>query len=63
MIPGFSLDEASQSGWIMGTEEEIRQRIGDFAAAGAQRLMLQVFDMTRVDYIEKFARIIEPLGR
>jgi alkanesulfonate monooxygenase len=51
---GRDADELRQNG-LAGTPDEVVDRIGEYAAAGASRLYLQVLDLADLDHLELVA--------
>jgi alkanesulfonate monooxygenase SsuD/methylene tetrahydromethanopterin reductase-like flavin-dependent oxidoreductase (luciferase family) len=49
---------ARRARWIMGTPDEARARVEEFAAAGVQRLMLQTFLPRDLDMVGLAARVL-----
>jgi alkanesulfonate monooxygenase SsuD/methylene tetrahydromethanopterin reductase-like flavin-dependent oxidoreductase (luciferase family) len=45
---------------LAGTPDEVVQRIGEFAEAGATRLYLQVMDLDDLDHLELIASKVAP---
>ena len=56
---GRDVSELRQNG-LAGTPDEIVDRIGRFAAAGAERMYLQVLDMSDLDHLELVASLVAP---
>ncbi|GAB3725322.1 LLM class F420-dependent oxidoreductase [Nocardiopsis nanhaiensis] len=56
---GRDVSELRQNG-LAGTPDEIADRIGRFAAAGAERMYLQVLDMSDLDHLELVASLVAP---
>lgn len=46
--------------WIVGTPEEAAERIGEYEAAGCQRMMLQFFDLDDLDHLDVVQREVQP---
>jgi alkanesulfonate monooxygenase SsuD/methylene tetrahydromethanopterin reductase-like flavin-dependent oxidoreductase (luciferase family) len=44
--------------WIIGTPEQVSERIAAFRAAGVERFMLQHLDYTDLDSLELFAEAV-----
>jgi F420-dependent oxidoreductase-like protein len=55
---GRSADELREHG-LAGSVAEIRDRIGQFAAIGAERMYLQVLDLSDLDHLELLAHLID----
>ncbi len=58
---GEPVDQLRQYG-LAGTPQEIADRIGQYAGLGAQRVYLQVMDLTDLDHLELLAELL-PLVR
>jgi alkanesulfonate monooxygenase SsuD/methylene tetrahydromethanopterin reductase-like flavin-dependent oxidoreductase (luciferase family) len=56
---GQSLD-ALRSGALAGTPAEIVAKIGQFAEIGAERIYLQIMDLTDLDHLELLAAEVLP---
>ena len=56
---GRSVDEMAESG-LCGTPDQIVDKIGRFAEAGASRLYLQVLDLSDLDHLELLATRVMP---
>src|SRR5690606_5541458 len=56
---GRDVSELRQNG-LAGTPGEIVDRIGRFGAAGAERMYLQVLDMSDLDHLELVASAVVP---
>jgi len=56
---GREVTELAENG-LAGTPDEIIGKIGEFAAAGAQRLYLQVLDLTDIEHLELIAAEVLP---
>jgi len=54
---GREVDDLRKHG-LAGTPEEIAARIGEFAQVGAERVYLQVLDLTDLDHLELLAELI-----
>lgn len=52
---GRDLDELRANSPLVGTPEEIANRLGEFAEAGVQRVYLQLLDMSDLDHLSLFA--------
>ncbi len=52
---GRDLDELRANSPLVGTPEEIANRLGEFAEAGVQRVYLQLLDMSDLDQLSLFA--------
>jgi F420-dependent oxidoreductase-like protein len=59
---GRELDELRSNSPLVGTPEEIVDRLSPFAEAGVQRVYLQVLDMSDLDHLELFAEVATRLG-
>jgi F420-dependent oxidoreductase-like protein len=55
---GREVDELRSNSPLVGTPEEIVDRLSPFAEAGVQRVYLQVLDMSDLDHLESFAEVI-----
>ncbi len=51
---GYDVEELRAEG-LAGTPDEIVQRIGEYAAAGSQRIYLQTLDLYDLDHLELVA--------
>ena len=56
---GADPDEVAEQG-LVGTPEQVADRIGAYAEAGATRVYLQVWDLTDLDQIELVAAEVMP---
>lgn len=56
---GQELDEIREQG-LAGTPGEIAEKIGKFAAIGAERIYLQVLDLADLDHLELIASDVLP---
>ncbi len=56
---GREKDELRQNG-IAGTPQEVVDKIGRYAALGAERLYLQVLDLADLDHLRLVARDVMP---
>jgi alkanesulfonate monooxygenase SsuD/methylene tetrahydromethanopterin reductase-like flavin-dependent oxidoreductase (luciferase family) len=56
---GREVDELREHG-LAGTPQEVIDRIGEFAAAGASRVYLQVLDLADVEHLELVAAEVLP---
>ena len=54
---GREVDELRSSSPLVGTPEEIVDRLSPFVEAGVQRVYLQVLDMSDLDHLEVFAEV------
>lgn len=52
---GRDLDEMRSNSPLVGTPEQIIDRLAEFAAVGVQRVYLQLLDMSDLDQLEAFA--------
>jgi F420-dependent oxidoreductase-like protein len=59
-LDGRSADALRQDGVVVGTPEQTVDRLGEYAEAGAQRIMLQWLDLDDLDGLETFARKVLP---
>ena len=59
---GREVDELRSNSPLVGTPEEIVDRLSPFAEAGVQRVYLQVLDMSDLDHLELFAEVATRLG-
>jgi F420-dependent oxidoreductase-like protein len=51
--------DARRGRWLLGTVEQARERVAEFEAAGAQRIMLQTFLPHDLDHVRVMAAVIE----
>ncbi|MBR8741752.1 LLM class F420-dependent oxidoreductase [Nocardiopsis sp. MG754419] len=58
-VIGRDVDELRRNG-LAGTPEEVVDKIGRFGAVGAERMYLQVLDMTDLDHLELVASAVAP---
>ena len=58
-VIGREVPELRENG-LAGTPEEVVDRIGRFAEVGAERMYLQVLDMTDLDHLELVASEVAP---
>ncbi len=56
---GYDVEELRAEG-LAGTPDEIVQRIGEYAAAGSQRIYLQTLDLSDLDHLELVAAKVMP---
>ena len=56
------VDELRSNSPLIGTPEEIVDRLSPFADAGVQRVYLQVLDMSDLDHLELFAEVVGRIG-
>ena len=54
------VDELRSNTPLVGTPDEIVDRLGAFVEAGVQRVYLQLLDITDLDHIELFATEVVP---
>jgi F420-dependent oxidoreductase-like protein len=54
---GREVDELRDGSPLVGTPEEIVDRLSPFAEAGVQRVYLQVLDMSDLDHLELFSEV------
>ena len=59
-VIGRDLDELRANSPLVGTPDEIANRLGVFADAGVQRVYLQMLDMSDLDHLELFATEVVP---
>ena len=59
---GREVDELRSNSPLVGTPEEIVDRLSPFADAGVQRVYLQVLDMSDLDHLELFAEVVGRIG-
>jgi F420-dependent oxidoreductase-like protein len=59
---GREVDELSSDSPLVGTPEEIVDRLSPFAEAGVQRVYIQVLDMSDLDHLESFAEVVDRFG-
>lgn len=57
---GRDLDELRANSPLVGTPDEIANRLGVFAEAGVQRVYLQLLDMSDLDHLSLFAAEVMP---
>ena len=57
---GRDLDELRSNSPLVGTPDEIANRLGVFAEAGVQRVYLQLLDMSDLDHLSLFAAEVIP---
>ncbi|MFH5211621.1 LLM class F420-dependent oxidoreductase [Antrihabitans sp. NCIMB 15449] len=59
---GREVDELRSNSPLVGTPDEIVERLTPFAEAGVQRVYLQVLDMSDLDHLELFAEVVGRFG-
>ena len=59
---GREVDELRSNSPLVGTPQEIVDRLTPFADAGVQRVYLQVLDMSDLDHLELFAEVVGQFG-
>ncbi|MCW2557118.1 MAG: luciferase family protein [Mycobacterium sp.] len=59
---GREVDELRSNSPLVGTPDEIVDRLTPFADAGVQRVYLQVLDMSDLDHLELFAEVVGQLS-
>jgi F420-dependent oxidoreductase-like protein len=59
---GREVDELRSNSPLVGTPDEIVDRLTPFADAGVQRVYLQVLDMSDLDHLELFAEVVARIG-
>ena len=59
---GREVDELRSNSPLVGTPEEIVDKLGPFVDAGVQRVYLQVLDMSDLDHLELFAEVVGRFG-
>jgi F420-dependent oxidoreductase-like protein len=59
---GREVDELRSNSPLVGTPEEIVDRLSPFVEAGVQRVYLQVLDMADLDHLELFAEVVGRFG-
>jgi F420-dependent oxidoreductase-like protein len=59
---GREVDELRSNSPLVGTPDEIVDRLSTFADAGVQRVYLQVLDMSDLDHLELFAEVVGQLS-
>ena len=59
---GREVDELRSNSPLVGTPDEIVDRLTPFAEAGVQRVYLQVLDMSDLDHLELFAEVVGRFG-
>lgn len=57
---GREVDELRTNSPLVGTPEEIAERLGAFVAAGVQRVYLQLLDLSDLDHLQLFATEVMP---
>lgn len=57
---GRDLDELRSNSPLVGTPEQIAERLSAFADAGVERVYLQLLDMSDLDHLEFFAAEVMP---
>jgi F420-dependent oxidoreductase-like protein len=55
---GREVDELRSNSPLVGTPDEIVERLAPFADAGVQRVYLQLLDMSDLDHLELFAEVV-----
>lgn len=58
LIPGWEPEDGRRAGYVMGAQDEMLQQIEEYALAGAERLVLQVIEVSDPAYLEEFAKVI-----
>lgn len=53
-----SAEALRQDGVVVGTANQVAERLGEYAEAGAQRMMLQWLDLDDIDGLEALARAV-----
>jgi alkanesulfonate monooxygenase SsuD/methylene tetrahydromethanopterin reductase-like flavin-dependent oxidoreductase (luciferase family) len=56
---GRDVDELRENG-LAGTPDEVADKIGRYADAGARRIYLQVLDLADLDHLELVAETVMP---
>jgi F420-dependent oxidoreductase-like protein len=59
---GREVDELRSNSPLVGSPEEIVDRLSPFVEAGVQRVYLQVLDMSDLDHLELFAEVVGRFG-
>jgi F420-dependent oxidoreductase-like protein len=59
---GREVDELRSNSPLVGTPEEIVDKLSPFVDAGVQRVYLQVLDMSDLDHLELFAEVVGRFG-
>jgi F420-dependent oxidoreductase-like protein len=59
---GREVDELRSNSPLVGTPDEIVERLSPYADAGVQRVYLQVLDMADLDHLELFAEVASRIG-
>jgi F420-dependent oxidoreductase-like protein len=59
---GREVDELRSNSPLVGTPDEIVERLSPYADAGVQRVYLQVLDMSDLDHLELFAEVASRIG-
>ena len=57
---GRDLDEDLVVNGLAGTVEQAREKVGQFAERGVERLYLQVLDLADLDHLDELATLMEP---
>ncbi len=57
---GREVDELRKNSPLVGTPEEIADRLGAFVSAGVQRVYLQLLDLSDLDHLRLFATEVMP---
>jgi alkanesulfonate monooxygenase SsuD/methylene tetrahydromethanopterin reductase-like flavin-dependent oxidoreductase (luciferase family) len=57
---GRSAEEARENGMVVGTPGEVVEQLGAYAAAGAERVMLQWLDLDDLDGLAALAQEVLP---
>lgn len=58
---GRDLDELRVNSPLVGTPDQIVERLQPFVAAGVQRVYLQLLDLSELDHLEVFAEVLRQL--
>jgi F420-dependent oxidoreductase-like protein len=59
---GREVDELRSNSPLVGSPEEIVDRLSPFVEAGVQRVYIQVLDMSDLDHLELFAEVVGRFG-
>jgi alkanesulfonate monooxygenase len=57
---GQPAERLREDGYIIGSPDQCVQALGEYAAAGAQRAYLEVFDLADLDHLELIASAVMP---
>jgi alkanesulfonate monooxygenase SsuD/methylene tetrahydromethanopterin reductase-like flavin-dependent oxidoreductase (luciferase family) len=59
-LKGRTREELLSRGILVGTSSQVLEQLGQYAGAGAQRIMLQWLDLDDLDGLEDVARSVLP---